>query len=127
MSEPIFEGWAILELMGHRRVAGYVREVAFAGANLARVDIPPVAEGAPSLTQFYGGGSIYCMTPCSEDAARAVALRNQPEPVHTYELPRATRVPASDETERCEHGIPEEERCEECDTEPDPDVDDDDF
>lgn len=26
-AEP-FEGWAILELMGHRRLAGYVRDVA---------------------------------------------------------------------------------------------------
>ena len=33
-----FEGWAILELMGHRRLAGYVREVELAGAGVLRLD-----------------------------------------------------------------------------------------
>jgi hypothetical protein len=38
--EPTFEGWAILELMGHRKLAGFVREQQFAGAGMIRVDVP---------------------------------------------------------------------------------------
>lgn len=40
MPEETFEGWAILELMGHRRLAGYVREVELAGQGMLRLDIP---------------------------------------------------------------------------------------
>jgi hypothetical protein len=35
-----FEGWAILELIGHRRLAGYVRPAQLAGAGLIRIDVP---------------------------------------------------------------------------------------
>lgn len=35
-----FEGWAILELMGHRRLAGYVRETELAGTGMLRLDVP---------------------------------------------------------------------------------------
>lgn len=123
MSDPIFEGWAILELMGHRRVAGYVREVSFAGTALARVDIP--GDDGPSFSQFYGGSSIYCMTPCTEEAARGVARANRPEPVHSYELPRlpvARRAtqddPDLDEPDDvCPHGIDASDHCADCDEE----------
>ncbi len=35
-----FETWAILELMGHRRLAGFVTEQEIGGANLLRIDVP---------------------------------------------------------------------------------------
>lgn len=35
-----FEGWAILELMGHRRLGGYLTEQEIAGAAFIRIDIP---------------------------------------------------------------------------------------
>lgn len=40
MADETYEGWAILELMGHRRLAGYVREVELAGTGMIRLDIP---------------------------------------------------------------------------------------
>jgi hypothetical protein len=49
-------------------------------------------------TQFYGGSSIYCLTPTTEEVARGVATRARPTPVHAWELPRAaieTYVPSS--------------------------------
>ena len=54
-----YEGWVILELMGHRRIGGYVREVTVFGAPMARIDIPC----DPPATQFYGGAAVFCMTP----------------------------------------------------------------
>lgn len=36
----VFEGWAIVELMGHRRLGGYVHEVELAGAAMLRIDVP---------------------------------------------------------------------------------------
>ncbi len=35
-----FSGWAILELMGHRRLAGYVTETELAGQGVLRLDVP---------------------------------------------------------------------------------------
>lgn len=80
-----FDQWAVVEVMGHRRLAGRVTEQRIAGADLLRVDIP--VHGGGFTTQYYGGSSIFCLTPTSEEAARAVACRNAPEPVHRWELP----------------------------------------
>lgn len=40
MDDSLFEGWAIVELMGHRRLAGWVSEVEIAGAPMLRLDVP---------------------------------------------------------------------------------------
>jgi len=84
-----FDSWAIVELMGHRKLAGKVTEETHFGVPLLRLDVPQAAGAAqPFLTQWYGGQSIYCLTPCDEATARAVATHHQPEPVHRYELPQ---------------------------------------
>jgi len=84
-----YEGWTILELLGHRRLGGFCREVEVAGAPMLRIDVPAPPESADAIlaTQFYSPAAIYCITPASEAAARAVAARNRPEPVHYFELP----------------------------------------
>ena len=84
-----FEGYAIIELMGHRRLAGYVREEPHFGTNMLRIDVPG-PDGPAVATQFYGGGAVYCVTPCTEKMARDVAASNQPEPVREWELRRIT-------------------------------------
>lgn len=80
-----FKAWAIVELMGHRRLAGLAQEVQIAGAGMIRLDVP----SKPPVTQFYSPSSIYCLTPTTEALARAFATRNSPAPVHAYELPLA--------------------------------------
>lgn len=80
-----FDQWAILELMGHVRVAGRVTEEEHFGAKLGRIDIP--AHDGGFTTQYFGGSSVYRLTPTTEEIARGVALRNQPEPVYRFELP----------------------------------------
>jgi len=79
-----FEQWAILELMGHVKLAGRVTEEEHFGAKLGRIDIP---NGDSFTTQYFSGGSIYRLTPTTEEIARGVAARNQPQPVHRWELP----------------------------------------
>lgn len=39
-TKPTFEGWAILELMGHRRLAGHISEAQIGGASFIRIDVP---------------------------------------------------------------------------------------
>lgn len=87
-SAQAFEGWVILELFGHRRLAGYVREQEIAGTAFIRLDVPG-RDGQPIATQFYSAASLYCLTPTTEEIARAVALANRPTPIQRWELPPA--------------------------------------
>lgn len=89
-------GWAILELMGHRRLAGYVREQELAGTGFIRIDVPG-REGEPVATQFYSPSSVYCLTPTTEAMARAIAIRDQPAPVQRWELALPAPRPEDDD------------------------------
>lgn len=83
-----WEGHAILELLGHRRLAGYLSEQTIAGSSFLRLDIPG-EEGKPAVSQFYSGASVYCITPCDEETARAVAASlTERGPISRYELPQ---------------------------------------
>jgi len=84
--ENSFEQWAILELMGHRRLAGKVTDAVIGGGAFLRIDIPGKDE--TQVTQYYSPGSVYCITPTTEEVARAVAEQCQPAPVYRWELPQ---------------------------------------
>lgn len=92
--EEIFDTWAIVELMwngykvtGHVRIAGRVTEENRLGVVLGRIDIPTGnAEQEEFVTQYFGGGSIYRLTPCDEATARAVAQENKSRPIEPYTL-----------------------------------------
>jgi hypothetical protein len=105
-----FDGWAIVEVMGYQRFAGYVTTQAFGSAVLFRIDVPALperiaalrtgryVEGAyldagnkakkdavPAFTKLVGAGSIYAITPCTEQAAKAAcdAIADRPLiPIH---------------------------------------------
>ena len=81
-----FDSWAILELMGHVRMAGRVTEEERFGSKLGRIDVPD--ENGGFTTVYFGAGSVYRLTATTEEVARAVAVRNKPEPVHRWELPK---------------------------------------
>ena len=87
MDDGKLETWAVLELMGHRRLGGYLREVTVAGAPFLRIDIPGAKPGEVYATQFYSAGAVYAFTPTTEETARALARVARPEPVHRWELP----------------------------------------
>lgn len=77
--DTAFEGWFVVEMMGHRKLAGYVREVTVAGAGLLRVDVPgDEAAGVQPATQFYPPSAIYCLTPTTEEIARTAARSWRP-------------------------------------------------
>lgn len=88
-----WEGYAILELMGHRRLGGFLSEQVIAGATMLRIDVPASCGEGVAATQFYSPSAVYCITPCGEDEARAVARQSQPQPVQRWEMPEA-QVPS---------------------------------
>jgi hypothetical protein len=85
VSGESFDNWAVLELMGHVRMAGRVTEEERFGCKMGRIDVP-IGDGF--TTVYFGGSSVYRMTPTTEELARAVARGSQPEPVHRWELPK---------------------------------------
>ena len=91
--KPAFEGWVILELMGHRRLAGYLSEQTIGGGSFLRIDVP--GEEGNIATQFYSGSAVYCITPTTEVIARKVAKSSEPTPVTRWELRDDRALPAN--------------------------------
>jgi len=84
-TEGMFEGFVILEIMGHRKLGGYIKEATIAGSSFIRLDTFNET-GEVAATQFYNPNSIYCITPTTKQIAIAFGLRNQPSPVKDWEL-----------------------------------------
>lgn len=85
---PTLDEWMIVELLGHRRLAGRVREVQIAGHGFLRLDIPAGDDGDPGRTQYIAPGSVYALHPVDEATATAAAQTWRPEPVKRWELAR---------------------------------------
>lgn len=76
--------WAIVEIMGHRKHAGRVREEERFGVKMLRVDIPN--EGDPEkgwTTHYYGGASIFSYTLTDE---ASVMRANKPWQPYRYQI-----------------------------------------
>jgi hypothetical protein len=86
-----FEEWAVVEIMGRKRFAGFVSEHAMGGTSFVRVDVPqvtlPSGQTLPPFTKLFGAASIYCISPCTEDAAKAFAATIRAESFSRYEIP----------------------------------------
>lgn len=107
-----FNGWAIVDVLGHQRYVGFVTTEAFGQAVLFRIDVPAleerervtkrpgyygdrylpegatVKEGAvPGYTKLVGSGSIYTITPCTKEAALAAVEEMQQRPLMSVQLP----------------------------------------
>ena len=82
-----FGEWVILELMGHRKLAGYLTADEIAGKGFLRIDIPSGSPDKPDVTtQYYSPSAVYCITPVSEDLAMRSARHLRPVPIARYEL-----------------------------------------
>jgi len=124
MSEPkqsSFEGWAVVEMMGHQREIGYVTTEAYGQAVLFRVDQPDLPEreftltmpewaevdgvrqwcpagsvvkrpAVPPRTRLIAPGSLYAINPCTEAAARTAIERNVSRPLILVNVPEGIKA-----------------------------------
>ncbi len=131
-----FEGYAVLELMGHNQAYGFVTTCYFGGPALFRVDRPEIPkreyelkraqwigdvlaqpgtkverEAVPGSTVFVGPQAVFRMTPCDEATVRECIERNIQAPIKVLSLVEQKRIAPSDPNERQEHL----ETCEEVD------------
>lgn len=81
--------WAIVELMGHRKLAGKLSEQTIGGSSFVRIDAP-AQDGY--RTHLYGNAAIYGIHFVSELVARAVASRIDDAPISAYDLPEHARI-----------------------------------
>jgi hypothetical protein len=90
-----FETWAVVELMGHVKMAGRVTEEERFGGKLGRIDIPD--ESGDFSTQYFGFASVYRLTVVTEEVARFIASRNKPAPIYSWDLDKVRALkPAPD-------------------------------
>jgi hypothetical protein len=83
-----FEGWCIVELMGHNVIAGYVTEQVIGGAAMLWVDVPAIPdETRQAFTKFFAPSAIYGITPTSEEHARTAAEKIRARPVDLWIVP----------------------------------------
>jgi len=80
--------WIFLELLGHKKLAGFVSEEEKWGQVLLRIDIPTsVKDGKLQFTtQWYGTHALYCATPILESDAIHLAKQLRPAPFSKYDL-----------------------------------------
>jgi hypothetical protein len=129
VKQGTFEGWAVVEMMGHRKEIGFVTTQAFGQAVLFRVDTPELPEReylleSPEYAQHDGDGSRWCPTgtkvrreacparsclvapsslyainPCTEQAAMVLIERNKVRPLIAIELPEQAALPPAQSLE----------------------------
>lgn len=82
-----FEQWALVELMGHQRIAGLVSEYSIGGKGFIRVDVPDHA-GQTVCSRFYSPDAVYCISPTDKQIAIGLAIKCAVRPVTVYDLAR---------------------------------------
>lgn len=75
--------WVILELFGHKVVAGLMTRDETLGAPLIRMDIP-ATRNYPAFTRHYHPNAIYSVSYVSEEAARLTADEIEENPISCY-------------------------------------------
>ena len=106
-----FEGWAIVEMMGHRKEIGYVTTENYGAAALFRIDTPGLDDreyelerpewlrtnegslreapkgskvrrpGVPARSVLISPSSVYALNPCTEETARKAIERSMERPL----------------------------------------------
>lgn len=116
-----FEGWAIVEQMGHNRYAGYVTTEAFGQAVLFRIDVPALEErerttkrpsydsesrylpagtvvkesAVQGYTKYIGPSSLFALTPCTKEAVLEAVEQIQPRKVTPIGIVETPQLPAA--------------------------------
>jgi len=85
LPEPENGFWALVELFGHQRIAGFVSEHQIGGETFIRVDVPEV-KGVNGFTRLFGKGAIYSISPVGKDTAQRLCESLRTVPIQPYEL-----------------------------------------
>jgi hypothetical protein len=98
MTEKTADQWAIVELFGHKKIAGRISEQTLGGCSFVRIDVPEV-DGAPAWTRLYGQGAIYSISFTDEETARGAVRMLAEVPVDVWTARQILRLEHDDEYE----------------------------
>lgn len=84
MAKP-YEAWAVLEILGHQRYAGRVREWPIGNATFIRLDVPG-CEDRPGFHKIFGAASVFSITPVTEEVARLMVRELRTWPLNLSDL-----------------------------------------
>lgn len=76
---------AIIELMGHQKMAGTITDSTIGGGAFIRVDVPETSI-SPTFTRFLNPSSIYAINPVTEDVMRVMAERFKFRPIDAWDV-----------------------------------------
>jgi len=79
--------FALVEMFGHQKMVGLVRETKIAGAGFLQVDSLD-ENGKFAFSRYLGPSAIYAINPISKEMAEALAKTYQPIPVHEFDVPQ---------------------------------------
>jgi hypothetical protein len=65
-TDSVLGTFAIVELFGHTKIAGYVSEEMVVGVPMLQVAVPGSGDRSPFL-RYYGAKTIFSITPVSEE------------------------------------------------------------
>lgn len=83
--EEKFESWALVELMGHNKIAGLVTEHKFGNQSMLRVDVPAVG-GVPAFTKIIAVNAVYAINPMTESDACNYAAPLKAKPIDRWDM-----------------------------------------
>lgn len=90
MNEKQESQWAVVELFGHKTIAGQITKETNPFP-LLRIDVPATSD-YPDYTVEYGPTAIYGITYVSEEVARATAESLRVRPINVYTPDLVTRA-----------------------------------
>lgn len=85
--EEKFEIWAVVELMGHNKIAGRVTEHKFGNQSMLRVDVPGI-DNLPAFTKIIAVNAIYAINPVTEQDAISYAGQIKAKPLDVWDMER---------------------------------------
>lgn len=113
----LLDTWAIVELFGHNKIAGYIKNQAFGTDVMVRVDVPELPErevvierpqyvgsdflpagskvlrgSRKGLTRFLGVKAIYAINPCDELTAMRAIEQLYPQDIKVVSIAESPKV-----------------------------------
>lgn len=85
MEQQQFDIFALVELMGHQRLAGRVTEQVVAGHGFLRIDVPETTTN-PAFTRLVSPNSVYAINPITEEVALQYAESLSVKPINTWDI-----------------------------------------
>lgn len=85
--QETFECWALVELMGHLKIAGKCTEIKFGNNSMLRIDVPAI-DPLPAFSKIVSVTAVYAINPMTEPEATEYAKNLKSTPLDKWDMTR---------------------------------------